>query len=79
MSFSRSVQIRRVNMETCDIFSKLERDPELMEWVETNASVCGVSVEEFVYSVLCSALSATEDGQKRVSGMAFFHYWQIGS
>lgn len=47
-------------METCDIFSKLERDPELMEWVETNASFCGVSVEEFVYSVLCSALSSTK-------------------
>lgn len=52
-------------METCDIFSKLERDPELMEWVETNASVCGVSVEEFVYSVLCSALSSTKMVKKR--------------
>ena len=71
MSFSRSVQIRRVNMETCDIFSKLERDPELMEWVETNASVCGVSVEEFVYSVLCSALSATKMVKKGSRGWPF--------
>lgn len=58
-------------METCDIFSKLERDPELMEWVETNASVCGVSVEEFVYSVLCSALSATKMVKKRSRGWPF--------
>lgn len=71
MSFSRSVQIRRINMETCDIFSKLERDPELMEWVETNASVCGVSVEEFVYSVLCSALSATKMVKKGSRGWPF--------
>lgn len=47
-------------METCDIFSKLERDPELMDWVESNAFLCGVSVEEFVYSVLCSALSVSK-------------------
>uniref|UniRef100_A0AAU8AU97 Uncharacterized protein n=2 Tax=unclassified Inovirus TaxID=356623 RepID=A0AAU8AU97_9VIRU len=58
-------------METCDIFSKLERDPELMEWVETNASVCGVSVEEFVYSVLCSALSATKMVKKGSRGWPF--------
>lgn len=55
-------------METCDISAKLERDPELMEWVETNASVCGVSVEEFVYSVLCSALCATKLRQKGFRG-----------
>lgn len=59
-------------METCDIFSKLERDPELMEWVETNASVCGLSVEEFVYSVLCSALSATKMVKKGSRGWPFF-------
>lgn len=47
-------------METCNIFPKLERDPELMEWVETNAFLFGVSVEEFVYSVLSSAFSATK-------------------
>ena len=58
-------------MKTCDIFSKLERDPELMEWVETNASVCGVSVEEFVYSVLCSALSATKMVKKGSRGWPF--------
>lgn len=58
-------------METCDIFSKLERDPELMDWVETNASVCGVSVEEFVYSVLFSALSATKLVKKGSRGWPF--------
>lgn len=58
-------------METCDIFSKLERDPELLEWVETNASVCGVSVEEFVCSVLCSALSATKMFKKGSWGWPF--------
>lgn len=42
-------------MDTCDISAKLERNPELMEWVESNASFRGLSVEEFVYSVLCAA------------------------
>ena len=55
-------------METCDISAKLKRDPELMEWVETNASVRGVSVEEFVYSVLCIALSSTKLRQKGFRG-----------
>lgn len=58
-------------METCDISAKLKCDPELMEWVETNASVCGVSVEEFVYSVLCSALSATKMVKKGSRGWPF--------
>ena len=58
-------------METCDISAKLKRDPELMEWVETNASVCGVSVEEFVYSVLCSAFSATKMVKKGSRGWPF--------
>lgn len=58
-------------METCDIFSKLERDPELLEWVETNASVCGVSVEEFIYSVLFSAFSATKMVKKGSRGWPF--------
>ena len=58
-------------METCDISAKLKCDPELMEWVETNASVCGVSVEEFVYSVICSALSSTKMVKKRSRGWPF--------
>lgn len=58
-------------METCNIFSKLECDPELMEWVESNAFACGVSVEEFVYSVLCSALFATKMVKKGSRGWPF--------
>lgn len=46
-------------MVTCDISAKLERNSELMEWLETNASFRGLSVEEFVYSVLCSAYFST--------------------
>ena len=58
-------------METCDISAKLERDPELMDWVETNADLVGYSVEEFVYSVLCSALPATKMVKKGSRGWPF--------
>ena len=58
-------------MEKLDISAKLERDPELMEWLETNASVFGLSVEEFVYSVLCSALSASKMVKKGSRGWPF--------
>ena len=58
-------------METCDISAKLKRDPELMEWVETNADLVGYSVEEFVYSVLCSAFSATKMVKKGSRGWPF--------